>query len=94
MAASRRVLFPLCAVLAILAAPALAQQQPPAKLIIIAPDQSAVITNYESSARCERAKDVIDADRRRRIAEQDANQKPGDTILRYGVMIYAICIPG
>lgn len=73
---------------------AAAQQASPYKLIVASSEGGVTAIDYPSAARCERAKQTIEAEMKRRNDEARNNLPPGAILTNYGWQARAICIPG
>lgn len=83
----------LFAVVAVLAAPALAQEGP-YKLLVASSDGGVALTDYPTRSRCERARGVIEAENKRRQERARANLPQGAVLVRGPREFEALCIPG
>lgn len=82
----------IAAFMLIFASGASAQQASAYKLLVGIGEGGLVAIDYSSRERCEKAKAIIDADKQRRVDEQNA-RTGGGVITRYGFMTFTLCIP-
>lgn len=84
----------VAAILALAIPSAANAQAQPYKLAVASSDGGVAVTEYPSLARCERAKEAIAAEARRRIAASVSDLPPGSIQVKGPRIFDAICIPG
>lgn len=85
----------LLAVVALLASAPSYGQSASTKLILTWSQGGIVVVDYPSAARCEQARQAIEAERERRVAEAERSAaRRGGTLVGAPWAVYGICIPG
>lgn len=69
-------------------------QQGPQKLVVTWAQGGVTVIDYPNWDRCQRAREAVESEARRRIEASRQNAAPGALVVGSPWLVYAFCIPG